>query len=919
MKNFTTIRLRLWIPILVFGSFSMLLFFFILSEHHQTTRKLEENAFTWLREQLAHTGSRIETFRKNGLDNLVAIELADLAIPIQVHSLMFVDDQNLILSGSQLAGRGHSITELLPVFDRHRFLSVQESRKPDIHLSSDSKSIVAYQPVVLSRKSGEIRPSRVGVIIVNYDLSRDHDRLWSLLVVNSLSVWAAALVLMLALWAALNQWLTRPLFHLKTIVNSFRQGDYLVRAEVTGQGELFELSESFNAMAAEVQRMTEALQTSGERFQLAMRGANDGLWDWNLLTDEVYYSPRWKSMLGYAADELEPNLDTWKRLMHPDDVERVLAFVRDFLDGHFSKYELELRMRHKDGSFRHILVRGFLVDDAQGRHMRLVGTHVDITERKKNEEQIECSLQEKQISEERYALAQQAAQIGSLDWNVRTGEIVWSEQTEPLFGFEKGGLGDTLDAYLAYVHPDDRELVRHSARKAIEDGKKYDIEHRIILPDNSIHWIRQICDVLRDANDKPLRMIGIIQDITASKREEQTLLKIKKLEATAFLAGGIAHDYNNLLAVILGNIEMAQREAVAGSPQLKTLSEAKDATLQAAQLTKKFITFSSGGSPVKKAIAPQEFIKDTVNIALSGSNIQCDFSIDQDLRMVEIDTGQISQAIINIITNSREAMPQGGTIHITAQNLSGKQMVQETGIKLEGKLFVKISVEDQGTGISKEDLANIFDTYFSSKERGDQKGMGLGLTIADSIIKKHGGHIQAESEKGKGTRVSIYLPALQQKEVEACQTADKAVDAPTPAREKKTTRILVMDDEKMLRDIAQRMLGYIGYEQVVVAPHGEEVLSMYVQAREQGETIDLFILDLTIKGGMGGEETIKRLLEMNPGVRAIVCSGYSNDPILANYAAYGFSGVLAKPFSGDELNNAITKALDNKQSPVAAG
>ena len=423
-------------------------------------------------------------------------------------------------------------------------------------------------------------------------------------------------------------------------------------------------------------------------------------------------------------------------------------------------------------------------------------------------------------------------------------------------------------------------------------------------------------DLLPSVVEQAMDNIKTQQKLVVAEREkaalQEQLKQSQKMEAIGTLAGGIAHDYNNLLSVILGNIELAEEDAATGSSEAKSLSEAKKATMRAAALTNKFITFSSGGSPVKQAIRPQEFFKDTASIALSGSNIQCDFSIDQDLRMFKIDIGQMSQAIGNIITNSREAMPQGGCIRLMVHNLSAEQMAQETGLTLPGELFVKISIADQGKGIPKEILANIFDPYFSTKERGEQKGMGLGLTIADSIIKKHGGHIQVESEEGKGTTVSIYLPVLQRNEAEVCQDADTIVDAPTPTREKKTTKILVMDDEKMIRDMAHAMLKSFGYEQVEVAPHGEEVLKMYAQAQEQGKPFDLLIRDLTIKGGMGGEETMKRFFAMNQKVSAIVCSGYANDPILANYAAYGFSGVLAKPFSSKELNNAITKVLDKK-------
>ncbi len=311
MKDFTTIRLRLWIPVLVFGAFSLLLLFFTLQEHRQYELNVERRVLTSLQELLARTGPRFETFLKNGMDNLVEAEIADLNIPTEVRSVVFVNDQGVVLYGSQMGWLGRPVHEVLPLFDRNRFLSAQKNRKPDIQLSSGRKDIVAYQPVVLAVESGQIRPTRVGMIFMSYDLSRSKARLFHTLLVNTISVWAVGLLLMLSLWAALNRWLTQPLFHLKESVNRFSQGDYLVRTAVTGQGELTELSQAFNAMADDVlrnvterQQSEQALREKENRYRTLLDQATDAIFVSDMNAHFIDVNKKAYEGLGYTREEL---------------------------------------------------------------------------------------------------------------------------------------------------------------------------------------------------------------------------------------------------------------------------------------------------------------------------------------------------------------------------------------------------------------------------------------------------------------------------------------------------------------------------------------------------------------------------------------------------------------------------------------
>ena len=642
-------------------------------------------------------------------------------------------------------------------------------------------------------------------------------------------------------------------------------------------------------------RADEALRRSEEKFRVLFESANDGIFLLSSTGAIVTLNTAFARMHGYMIEEmLTLNLSD---LDAPETAQMAPARLQRLFAGEPISFEAEHYC--KNGQTIPIEVSANLVVIDNDKY--ILGFHHDISERKKAEETI-------QKNEAKYRNLFDSSTDGIFIIDLDGNFVDVNSTAYTRLGYTKE---EMLSLHISKLdHPQFAPQAPERMQQVQKNG--YTMFESAHLRKDGTAMPVEVNSRLIEYEGRSV-YFSMIRDITERKKMEQTLLKIKKLEATASLAGGIAHDYNNLLTVIQGNIELAEAEAAAiGSPQAKALSEAMKATRRAAALTRKFITFSSGGAPVKKAISPHEFIRDTTSIALSGSNIQCDFSIVQDLAMVEIDPGQMSQALGNIITNAKEAMPQGGTIRLTAHNLSAEQMIQETGLKLQSDLFIKISVTDHGKGIPQKDLANIFDPYFSSKERGVQKGMGLGLSITHSIIEKHGGCIQVESEEGRGTTVSIYLPALEQKEAEVSPSVSPADATPTQALDKKTTRILVMDDEEMIRDMSQKLLGALGYEQVEVAPHGEEVLKIYTQALEQGKMIELLLLDLTIKGGMGGEETMRRLLAINPKVRALVCSGYANDPIIANFADYGFCGVLRKPFSINELNASVSKALDAK-------
>lgn len=389
-------------------------------------------------------------------------------------------------------------------------------------------------------------------------------------------------------------------------------------------------------------------------------------------------------------------------------------------------------------------------------------------------------------------------------------------------------------------------------------------------------------------------------------RMHQELLKTRNLESLAFLAGGVAHDFNNILTAIMGNVGLCLMEMEKEDARYPLLAAVEQAAIRAKELTSQLLTFAKGGDPVKKVASIAEVITQSADFVLRGSPIACYYDLPEDLNAVEIDTGQMSQVIQNIVINSIQAMPDGGRISIRAQNVSAADGVDASLLSPGPGTWVVVTIHDSGPGISEELVGKIFDPYFTTKD----KGSGLGLAICHSIVKKHGGTIAADSRPGQGTTFSIALPSVSGQSGKM----HGAVSCPPPALSVMAGRVMIMDDDEPIRDMASKMLKLFGY-QVVQAREGNEALALYQRNRDKGTPIDLVIMDLTIPGGMGGKEAIAKLLEIDPQAKVIVSSGYANDAVVANYRDYGFVGMISKPFLLKELSSQIAAVLSAKQNP----
>ncbi|HZE58897.1 MAG TPA: response regulator [Chthoniobacterales bacterium] len=392
-----------------------------------------------------------------------------------------------------------------------------------------------------------------------------------------------------------------------------------------------------------------------------------------------------------------------------------------------------------------------------------------------------------------------------------------------------------------------------------------------------------------------------IRDVSERKKSETERLTTSKLESLGTLAGGIAHDLNNILTVISGNIGLAQIEAPADSGSLLGfLSKAGQAAQHAAHLSSQLLTFSKGGAPLKKMVSIGELLEHSAEFALYGSNLRTDFDITVDLWKAEVDAGQIEQVVNALMLNAREAMPQGGTIRVRARNVVFEENVNQP---LPPGRYLKVTITDRGTGITDDLRTKIFDPYFTTKPTAT----GLGLAISYSIVKKHGGLLLLENTSGEGSVFSFYLRAT-----DNANGARAGRGAGRPFHYNHQ-RILIMDDEEAIRELTSQLLGTLGYE-VTAVPDGLEAVRIYERALRKGEHFQAVILDATVRGGMGGVATIERLRSMDPKVNAIICSGYSDEAALSEFLAYGFRGALPKPFTRSELADALQRAFEVKNA-----
>lgn len=445
-----------------------------------------------------------------------------------------------------------------------------------------------------------------------------------------------------------------------------------------------------------------------------------------------------------------------------------------------------------------------------------------------------------------------------------------------------------------------RESCEHAYHEIVESGRAAEASAPTIMESRSgaERLVETIASVINDSEGNKAGVVVLFRDVTEQQKQLEERMKTEKLESLGVAAGGIAHDFNNLLTGILGNISFALFNGDIDTETMERLNAAKKATTRAQELSQQLLTFAKGGAPVKQAACISQLVRDTVSFSLRGSHVRAEFYIPEELWSAEIDHGQVSQVLQNLTLNANQAMPGGGVVRVACRNIILDS--SDRRALAPGK-YVEIEVSDTGCGIPREALGKIFDPYFTTKP----KGSGLGLATAYSIIKNHFGFVDVESEVGHGTTFTIILPATEKKSMKAADSVARPARIRTADR---NARILVLDDEDFICDLIVCALKPLGY-QVTTANDPDTAIEEYAKAMASGLPFDVVVSDLTIPGYMSGAEAVMKLRDMDPGVRAIVSSGYSNDPIMANYAAHGFCAILPKPYEPNDLADVIGKVL----------
>ncbi len=626
-----------------------------------------------------------------------------------------------------------------------------------------------------------------------------------------------------------------------------------------------------------------ALKKSEQRLRLVTEQLPAVLWtvDHNLRITSVMGS-------GLAALNLQQDQVVGKTLsefMQPRDPENISISVHQkALAGEPTTYESEFM-----GGIYLIHVEPFY--ENKRKISGAIGVAHEITKIK--------NIQ-KELVEEKERLFVTLKSIGdAVITTDRTGRLIMMNPVaEKLTGWTQ------TDAYQKELH-EVFHIINEQTRLPVEDPVYRVIStgaiiglanHTILISRDGIEW--KITDSGAPIRDRENNIIGVVlvfRDVTEQEKMREEIIKTMKVESIGLLAGGIAHDFNNILTAILGNVSLAKIGLDPKSLTFQRLNETEKATLRARDLASQLLTFSRGGAPVKRIASVVEPIIDASEFALRGSNVRADFNFPQNLWLAMIDEGQIVQVVHNLVINALQAMPKGGVILVSAENLEiDAQRAQTLGVN-PGH-FISISFKDQGKGIPMDKINKIFDPFFTTKEQGS----GLGLFSTYSIIKKHDGAIAVESEEGAGTSFFVYLPAIPENSKALEKTDEEIVPG--------AGRILVLDDDQMVRSVVTAFLQHLGYFPEL-ASSGEEAIEMYKKAKRFHRPYDAVIMDLTLPGEMGGEQVIQALREFDPEVKGIVSSGSSNNPVMADYKKYGFKNCIEKPYRIQALSRVLNQAL----------
>lgn len=636
------------------------------------------------------------------------------------------------------------------------------------------------------------------------------------------------------------------------------------------------------------------LVLSVDRFKLAIQASNDGIFEWDT-KEKVFYSPRYKEILGYSEDEILGTVWEFKSRLHPDDLDRVWTAVMAHLEKRIP-YDIEYRLKHKDGEYRWFRARAQAEWDAKtGKAIRLVGSLIDMTEQKKMEKDLQLSLS-------RFNLAMRASNDGLWEWD--TGEkVYYAQRFKELLGYSENEISDRFSEFETRLYPEDIERVKAALKAHFEKRVPYDIEYR--LKHKNGQWVpfraRGLAEWDPDTG-KPTRMAGSISDLTEQKKMEEQLRQSQKMETVGTLAGGVAHDLNNQLTPICGYLDLSLSRLDPANPVYEYLQTAHLAADRCKEIIQRLMNFSRRSTEGRKNIFLKVSFQELKQFIskLLPANIEIQFDPDQELWPIHGNETELQSIFMNLSVNARDAMPSGGILKIQMANCTAQEAERLKYLRAEP--YVHITFTDTGTGMSAETAARIFEPFFTTKPLG--QGTGLGLAMVFKIIQEHKGYIGVTTEIGKGTTFNIYIPARPEAISEKKTEGRKEIRAVGSQGQ----FILFADDEEPIRALGGLFLKHLGFD-VLLANDGEEALRIY---KEHSKKITGVVMDITMPK-MTGRQILKEILGVNSQAKIIVSSGYSAENLEKDFLMEGAKAFLLKPYSLQSFSEILTAVFQMRE------
>ncbi|MBU0483064.1 MAG: PAS domain S-box protein [Proteobacteria bacterium] len=725
---------------------------------------------------------------------------------------------------------------------------------------------------------------------INHAIAHAKTSLFRLLIIPSL------LSILIAFF--LSRRIADPLIALTKSAEAIGRGNLDQKIPVTSQDEIGRLAHTFNQMTAALKKYITDIREKEESLSfknLVLTTQQENSLDGILVIDQegtvVSFNQNFIKMWEVPAKIINSKSD--KRILQNimsklEIPEQLVRLSKNFYEN--PSVESRQDLTTVDGRIFDCYSAPMI--DKNGKNHGRVWYSRDVTER---------TNAEKALAREKELLTVTLRSIGDgmISTDVKGNILLINNITENLTGWsQEEAYGQPLSEVFRIIDEKTRQPSKNPVQQVLTTNNIVGLDNHTVLiaRDGTEYSIADSAAPIRDKDGKTIGAVLVFRDVSMQQKIESELARVEKLDALGVLAGGIAHDFNNILTGIIGNISLSKTLLEDKQGKVFTrLTEAEKASQRAQKLTKQLITFAKGGSPVKTSCSITELLEDSASFVLGGSNVRCEFKIADDLWLCDMDEGQIGQVISNLIINADHAMPTGGVIKISAENMT---INPESNLPLQDGNYVKITITDEGSGIKEENLPKIFDPYFTTKSTGS----GLGLATSFSIMHKHQGLITVESKENIGTTFFLYLRAITDNKQPAIKNNSQMATISGKGK------ILIMDDEEIILDIAQEMLKEIGYTPVP-ARNGEEAIKLYNEAINTNEPFDVVILDLTIPGGMGGLEVIERIRATDHEIKAIVSSGYAIDPILADHKKFGFDSIMSKPYKLHELSEALFKVL----------